>query len=505
MPLVALLWSFLACTPTEGEGPPANDDTGTPPDDSGRDDTATNDDTGNTDDTSGGDDTAEPETFEAEVVLLPDMVNQIRANISLGRSQSIRVACDAPEAGPWPERVLARSAQARRDHTMVIGGLLAATTYTCTVVNGKNVLGTFDVTTDPLPEAVDFVKPTVEFDDPTAFEPGWTLYTPTQHNELTGAPIKGANLVVDPLGRIRWYKDTAAYDGHSMFEYDVATKEFYAGGGAVDIEPITIWDMDGNTVLEWTDEDGDADLIPDHDLERFGDTFYMITQADDGPGDNHCLAQYDLEKTPLWEWCTDDEPEISDWPANSMAVKVTEKDTFLYATQQIRGVIYKLNQATKEVVWTFSDEGDFTGDLFYAPWMHDLQVIECDGYDECLLVYVNGTEEDPTTWIRLIGIDEAKMTATLVREWTEKGWWEAKMGGIQQVGDNWLVCQGHFLAEPLNERLSQIAEVAPDDSVVWRLTAATDDIQMYRARRVGGCDMFRHAGYCPSFEEDEKE
>jgi hypothetical protein len=504
MPPVALLLSFLACTPPNEGNNPSNDDTGVPPDDSGRDDTGKTDDSTPPDDTS--DDSAEPETFEVEVTLIPEMVNEIRADISLGRAQSIRVACEAPEDGPWPERVLARDGQSRRDHSMVIEGLLAATTYTCTVMNGKQVLGTFDATTDPLPKNIDFVHATVEFDDTTAFEPGWTLYTPTQHDLVTGAPFAGANLVIDSLGRIRWYQDTSAYDGHSMFEYDVATHEFYAGGGAVDIEPVTVWDTEGKTLLEWKDADGDADPIPDHDLERVGDTFYMITQAGDGEGGNHCLAQYDWKKTELWSWCTDDDPKIPDWPANSMAVQVTPKgDTFLYATMQIKGIIYKLNQATKEIVWVLSeDDGDLTGDaVTYRPWVHDLHVIECDGYDECLLMYVNGTDDDHTTWIRQVGIDETKMTATVIREWTEKGWEESKMGGIQQVGDNWLVCEGHFLADPWDDRLSQIAEVDPDGSVVWRLTAATNDIQMYRARRVNACDLFRHAGYCPAFEETD--
>src|SRR6185436_4905648 len=56
----------------------------------------------------------------------------------------------------------------------------------------------------------------------------------------------------------------------------------------------------------------------------------------------------------------------------------------------------KLDYANKEIVWQLSDGGDFTGDLPYPPWMHDLHVIDCPGYDECLLVYVNGVETDHT-------------------------------------------------------------------------------------------------------------
>ncbi len=149
----------------------------------------------------------------------------------------------------------------------------------------------------------------------------------------------------------------------------------------------------------------------------------------------------------------------------------------------------------------YKDGGDFKGDVPYSSWMHDIHVIDCAGYTECLVFYVNGTVEDPTTWIRQIGIDEDTMTATVVREWTEKGWEEPKLGGIDLVGDHWLINEGHFIPEPLTDRPSQLVEVAADDSVVWRLTLGSNDIQIYRARRVAACDLFHHAGYCPSLDE----
>ncbi len=118
------------------------------------------------------------------------------------------------------------------------------------------------------------------------------------------------------------------------------------------------------------------------------------------------------------------------------------------------------------------------------------------------MVYVNGVEGDTATYIRQIGIDEDTMEATVVREWTEPDWQEPKLGGIHPFAeDRWLVAEGHFLADPFVDRPSQLVEVAPDDSVVWRLTVATTDIQVYRARRVAACDAFHHAGYCPAFDK----
>jgi hypothetical protein len=260
----------------------------------------------------------------------------------------------------------------------------------------------------------------------------------------------------------------------------------------IDVQPLTAWDVDGNLLYQW------PNVVPDHDVEKILDSYYMITLGPDGPGDNHCLEQYDSDKNLVWSWCTDDDDAIPDEPANSLAVRVTPEATFLYATMQIRGLIYKLNRDTKEIEWVLGEDGDLESDVPTAPWMHDLDVIDCPGYTECLLVYVNGTEADPTTWIRQIGIDENKMTATVVREWTEKGWQEQRIGGVDLVGDHWLVCEGHFIAEPLNDRRSQLVEVAPDDSVVWRLVAGSDDIQMYRARRVNACELFHHEGYCPA-------
>ncbi len=139
----------------------------------------------------------------------------------------------------------------------------------------------------------------MEFDDPTAFEPGWTLYNPTQ--DLGSGPEFGANLVVDPMGRVRWYYDWAGMDGDAAFEYDVANQQFYGGGGFFLVEPVTAWDMAGNVLLSWPDVGGD------HDVDKLGDDYFILTPGDDGPGGNHCVDQRDGAKNLVWSWCTDDE------------------------------------------------------------------------------------------------------------------------------------------------------------------------------------------------------
>ncbi len=320
----------------------------------------------------------------------------------------------------------------------------------------------------------------------------------------SAGPEKGANLVVDAMGRVRWYYDWAGYDGDAAFEYDVASQEFYGGGGFFIVEDVMAWDMAGNELYRL---DATATGV-EHDVDRLGDDYFLLTEGDDGPGGNHCIDRYDPAKTMVGSFCTDDTKEIVDSFANSAAVRETSEGTFVYATMQIKGIIYKVDFDTGDVIWQLMDGGDFTDGgtslpLTYPPWMHDLQVVDCDGYDECLLVYVNSVDAEDPTYIRKIGIDETAMEATVIREWTEKGWQETKLGGIQEFGDDhrWLVGQGRFLADALTTRHSQIVEVLEDDSVAWRLTVATDDIQMYRARRVAACDVFHHAGYCPELDK----
>jgi hypothetical protein len=473
-----LLFAF-ACN---GGDPPRTDDS------AGTDDSAV-DDSGD----DSGDDTG-PAPF-AVVTPFPTMVNEVSVAITLPDAHAIKVACEAPTTDPWPERIVVRSDAVEVEHTVFLDALLADTTYACTVEDGGTVLGTFDVTTDPLPAGIDFTGATVEFEDIATYEPGWTLYNPMQES-ASGAPGLGANLVVDAMGRVRWYIDWAGYDGDAAFEYDVASKQFYGGGGFFAVEPVTAWDMAGNELFSW------PNTGVEHDVDRLGDTYFLLTDGGDGGGGNHCVDQYDDAKSPLWSWCTNDSDDIPDSFANSTAVRETSEGTFVYGTMQIRGIIYKVDYDTKEVVWQLKEDGDFTGDVTYPPWMHDLQVIDCPGYDECLVVYVNGVEADHTTYIRQIGIDESTMEATVVREWTEAGWEESKLGGIHVFAeDHWLIAEGHFLAETWVDRPSQLVEVAPDDSVDWRLTVATTDIQVYRARRVAACDVFHHAGYCPSIEE----
>jgi hypothetical protein len=301
------------------------------------------------------------------------------------------------------------------------------------------------------------------------------------------------------MGRVRWYIDWYGYDGDAAFEYDADVQEFYGGGGFFEIEPVTAWDMAGNEIFSW------KDVAVDHDVDKFGDNYFTLTND----GLDHCIEEWDPKKTSVWSWCDSDESVLVDSFANSLAIHETAKGTFLYATMQIKGIIYKLDYDSGDIVWQLDDGLDFTTDKDFpwAPWMHDLRVMDCPDYDECLLVYVNGVDADPTTWIRKIGIDESTMEATVVREWTEKGWYEPKLGGIDYWTDSsgnerWLIAQGHFVADPLpKSRASQLVEVAADDTVDWRLAVATDDIQVYRARRVAACDVFHHAGYCPAFDK----
>jgi hypothetical protein len=451
---------------------------------------------------SGNDDTAADDSAPDSGLTTPELaittsfnpllVNELWMDLGTDLQEALTVRCEGPDDGsPWPERHVYQSGLTTNERQVMADGLLADTPYTCTVERGTDVFGTVDIQTPPLPSTVAFATMEATTLEVDAMEVGWTLVNPTDWS--TGGPDMNANLVVDPLGRVRWYKDLAGYDGASAFEFDIGSSTFYGGGGFFDPPPFQVWDSSATVVEDWPDVAGN------HDVERHGDDYYFIGQGYDGKGGIHCIDQRSGNKELLWEWCVDADPSIPQSNANSLTVTDEDGKTFVYASMQTWGVVYKLDKEENRIVWTFEEGGGLVGTAPHAEWMHDLQVIECEGFDECLLFYVNSVEDDEHSYIRQIGVDEERKRATLVREWTEPGWAEPRLGGIELVGDHWLIGSGKY-PESKSERPSQVVEVAPDDSVVWRLTIEPETIALYRARHVAACSLFHHAGICPELE-----
>jgi hypothetical protein len=95
-------------------------------------------------------------------------------------------------------------------------------------------------------------------------------------------------------------------------------------------------------------------------------------------------------------------------------------------------------------------------------------------------------------------LDETNLRAESLRIWSEPGWFEPRMGGLQVLADDHLLIgAGHLeLVEP-DSPPTQVIEVDENNDVVWRLEITPETSAIYRARRVDPCALFGHTGYCP--------
>jgi hypothetical protein len=422
-----------------------------------------------------------------ELTKNPNLANEVTATLRDVESGAL-VSCegDTTAGDPWPERHVF---PVDPGGSVTMDGLLAATEYRC-VVEGAD--SRFELTTDPLPEALDFTTLVTTALDPDGVVLGFTLLNAT---DTVGDP--SAAIVVDFLGRVRWYASVSGYDGLGVFEYDPLRGDFYGGGGFFDPMPLHVWDRSATP-------DVFPDVVPDHEVERFGEHYYHIvyegTDDTTGTGRRHCIEERDARGASLWTWCSSQALEVGIGAANSIALEDADGETWIYATIAGLGHIYKLERSTGEVAWVYGADRDFAGDVAYPRWMHDLQVAPCDGFDRCLLFYDNGDEASgvPSS-IQKVGLDETAMTAETLRSWTEAGWSEPRLGGIQELGTSWLIGSGRGQGST-SGRPSQVVEVDGAGEVVWRLELEPETVSLYRARRVEACALFHHAGMCPTLE-----
>jgi hypothetical protein len=86
------------------------------------------------------------------------------------------------------------------------------------------------------------------------------------------------------------------------------------------------------------------------------------------------------------------------------------------------------------------------------------------------------------------------MTATLLRSFTRKGWYESHAGGVHEMPNgNWLIT----IASLTESGITSYLIVDVDGNELWELTSKTTDIGGYRARNIAPCDIFNHTGMCP--------
>ena len=200
------------------------------------------------------------------------------------------------------------------------------------------------------------------------------------------------------------------------------------------------------------------------------------------------ILNVDREYNELWNWgyldspgyfneisCTDPNDEWCDWTHTNSVFTDSEK-RFLYFNARCLG-FYKMEMETKEIVWKFGEDGDFTmlSDHIY-PWPdypHDPKIRE-DG--KAVLFYDNAWSERNYSRVIEYIFDEDLMTAEISFEFDgfsdERGWFAPAWGDADYLENGNIFVTKGMVNPPEN---SSLFELTRDGRVVWELYTEQND------------------------------
>lgn len=424
-----------------------------------------------------------PDSVTGTLTATPgtDMVTTATVTASLSEDRALSLICTGDGTHLVPETHRWSATGRDTSHTAALHGLLADTTYTCEA-EGLDEVASVSFTTGSLPASLQTHQPSLETWEPDA-SVGWTLTTPTSFYD-TNDHRDVYLVVLDMAGQVRWYV-AAAGQGTVAFDYNVAEQAFWTGGGLTQVVPPITLELDGRVRHATTAQ-------ADHDVDWVGEHAWTLTNHISGT----CIEQRRWSDNTVIDLLCTDELGLRGLNWNSLDVLEEPDGHAIYAGSAGSDTIVKVHFERRETVWVFGPGQDFSGqiDLSYT---HDVNAFACDGYDVCLSFYDNGTDQG-FSQAEVHGLDEAAMRTRSLQAWSEDGWYEPRLGGLQVLdGGNLLVGAGHLEEVAPGSNPTNLVEVADDGSVLWRVTIGPNTTGIYRARRVPACDLFHHTGYCP--------
>lgn len=396
---------------------------------------------------------------------------------------------------------------------MVLYGLLADARYTCALATSFGGT-TRAIQTGALPEA---------FPSYTLVQGSTSGFTLLNHNVDTVAERLPKLLVLDELGRIRWYHCDPRVDGcvtswPARKGYDVDTQ--YLGGGRIlmgggDGVLPTILGLDGTIEAQAGPASGGREHH--HHTEQLADgTVVALAERiheEDGlrwKGFSIDLLDPTLDEQ-LWSWDSaqgieegwlEDQPDDDDpYHANALTVLDDVVLVSLFRTSQLAAI----SRRTGQLTWWLGAGGDYQlltahglpaedSDWFYA--QHAPKVS-----GDRLLLHDNGLGRPggiEETRVLELQVDHVAKTVRERWRFTEPGWFEPAWGDVDWLPEgNVLITRGHCdrcdAASPGAH--TEILEVDPErDEVTWRLRATSPADTAYRASRIGRCEIFSLVG-----------
>ncbi len=278
-------------------------------------------------------------------------------------------------------------------------------------------------------------------------------------------------VIVDALGRIVWYdiEDRGFGVTRAILSRDRSYVAYNAegatGDGTVPPEASELVRI----AMDGTRLDPIAWPLLEHDFVELPDgSIGAITGTPDPDWPDNVFGDEILEVAPdgtvrsvfdVWDWWEDD-PETEGFTHVNAIDYVPDEDAY-YLSVYLVDSIAKIDRATGAPVWGLSgtlNSFDFVGDGGFDN-QHQM-----DRTDDGILVFVNGTDEDPVSRIEEYRLDEDTMTAE--RTWVHAREPEAYsfvLGDVAALPDDQVRVTWTMLGE--------VQHLTRDGSVTWQLNS----------------------------------
>ena len=391
---------------------------------------------------------------------------------------------------------------AKNDHYFFLWGMREDLDYTLEIYSDEEtpeLLATTVFHSGLVPDSI--IKPYLVNIDRDFVQQGFVLFSQLADPDTVEMP--SVIFMVDTDGFIVWYFEhyLAGYAFLADAEYHKDTKTVFAGMQ----KGIDMADIPAEEGLEINLEGEILWKSPDiascsysatgwhHNYRLLDDGTIMFLQAVyDGNLITDRIVNVDRDYNELWSWgyldspdyfnnitCSEEYSEWCDWTHTNTAFTDSEK-RFLYFNPRRIG-FFKMDMETKEILWKFGQDGDFTmlsEHEFPWPLYSHAPKIRDDG--KAILFYDNGWKERSYSRVIEYLFNEDTMTAEISFEFDasqlDRMWFAPAYGDADYLENGNIFVTKGMMGRPEN---SSLFEITRDGRVVWELyTEQNDDFMV---------------------------
>ena len=398
---------------------------------------------------------------------------------------------------------------AKNEHYFFLWGMRENLDYTIEIYSDEKspeLLATTGFHSGVLPSSV--IKPHLAANDKEFVQPGFVLFSQFANPDTIEMP--SVIFMVDTDGFVIWYFEhsLAGFAVLTDAEYHKDTKTVFAGmekglnmaeipaeeGLEIDLEGNILWKSPDIASYSYSEAGWH------HDYKLLDDgTILFLQGVYRGMMVTDRIVNVDRNYNELWSWgyldspdyfnlpeCADSHDDWCDWTHTNTALMFKDENAAYFNSLWLG--FFKMDISTKNVVWKFGKDGDFSilSDHIY-PWTdctHDPKITGSS--KKRLLFFDNGMAERFYSRIIEYELDEEAMTAEITFEFdgidSGHGWFARRGWGDADYLENGNIFVTKGWVD--KDQNSSLFEVTRDGRVVWELyTEQNDDfmVEVYNA------------------------